>query len=87
MFAQISTLDIYFLLYVTPRPGFSESQNPLPSILVVFPVRINAEKTSGNVGGHISVIELRGVYWTDRRKMQPFVDPLESTRALRSLPV
>lgn len=52
MFAQITILDLYSLLFVTPRSGFPESQNPLPSILVVFPVRINAEETSGHVGGH-----------------------------------
>lgn len=86
MFAQITVLDLYSLVFVTTTSGPPpESQNPLPSILVVFPVGINAEETSGHVGGpqgHMSVIELRRACWIDRGKMQPFADPLESTRAL-----
>lgn len=53
MFAQNIILDLYSRLFVTTRSGFPESQNPL-SILVVYPVRINAEETSGHVRGHRS---------------------------------
>lgn len=72
---------------MTPRSGFPESSISLLSLLVVSPLRISAEKTSGLVGGRRVTgsqvrYELRGALLDRQKKMQPFealLSPLQSS--------